>query len=176
MQIWFLSNGSYSLKNCHNPFGKAIQPPPLTAKFRLNTENPYVVLPLVTPYWPNSTMGRYLRVLESLQHPKYTTGNKNPLSSTLVSKKGLSTHLSMGTTISAHSLNHQTAHSLTGIHDSWWPERLMKRGLDHQICFPFATFTWNSAAPQQSLNLKIINHRRETCVWVLLYIGGPMRG
>ena len=27
MQIWFLSNGSYSLKNCHNPFGKAIQPP-----------------------------------------------------------------------------------------------------------------------------------------------------
>ena len=28
MQIWFLSNGSYSLKNCHNPFGKAIQPPP----------------------------------------------------------------------------------------------------------------------------------------------------
>ena len=47
MQIWFLSNGSYSLKKCHNPFGKAIQPPPLTAKFRLNTENPYVVLPLV---------------------------------------------------------------------------------------------------------------------------------
>ena len=46
MQIWFLSNGSYSLKNCHNPFGKAIQPPPLTAKFRLNTENPYVGLPL----------------------------------------------------------------------------------------------------------------------------------
>ena len=29
MQIWFLSNGSYSLKNCHNPFSKAIQPPPL---------------------------------------------------------------------------------------------------------------------------------------------------
>ena len=28
MQIWFLSNGSYSLKKCHNPFGKAIQPPP----------------------------------------------------------------------------------------------------------------------------------------------------
>ena len=28
MQIWFLSNGSYSLKNCHNPFGKAIHPPP----------------------------------------------------------------------------------------------------------------------------------------------------
>ena len=27
MQIWFLSYGSYSLKNCHNPFGKAIQPP-----------------------------------------------------------------------------------------------------------------------------------------------------
>ena len=27
MQIWFLSNGSYSLKKCHNPFGKAIQPP-----------------------------------------------------------------------------------------------------------------------------------------------------
>ena len=27
MQIWFLSNGSYSLKNCHNPFGKAIHPP-----------------------------------------------------------------------------------------------------------------------------------------------------
>ena len=31
MQIWSLSNGSYSLKNCHNPFGKANQPPP-TAK------------------------------------------------------------------------------------------------------------------------------------------------
>ena len=46
MQIWFLSNGSYSLKKCHNPFGKAIQPPPLTAKFRLNTENPYMGLPL----------------------------------------------------------------------------------------------------------------------------------
>ena len=46
MQTWFLSNGSYSLKKCHNPFGKAIQPPPLTAKFRLNTENPYVGLPL----------------------------------------------------------------------------------------------------------------------------------
>ena len=28
MQIWFISNGSYSLKNCHKPFGKAIQPPP----------------------------------------------------------------------------------------------------------------------------------------------------
>ena len=28
MQIWFLSNGSYSLKKCHNPFGNAIQPPP----------------------------------------------------------------------------------------------------------------------------------------------------
>ena len=27
MQIWFLSNGSYSLKNCHNPFGKGFQPP-----------------------------------------------------------------------------------------------------------------------------------------------------
>ena len=47
MQIWFLSNGSYSLKKCHNPFGKAIQPPPLTAKFRLNTENPYMGLPLL---------------------------------------------------------------------------------------------------------------------------------
>ena len=53
MQIWFLSNGSYSLKNCHNPFGKAIQPPPLTAKFRLNTENPYVGLPLLTLYGLN---------------------------------------------------------------------------------------------------------------------------
>ena len=29
MQIWFPSNGSYSLKNCHNPFGKAIQPIPI---------------------------------------------------------------------------------------------------------------------------------------------------
>ena len=28
MQIWFLSNGWYSLKNCHNPFGKAFQPTP----------------------------------------------------------------------------------------------------------------------------------------------------
>ena len=28
LQIWCLSNGSYSLKKCHNPFGKAIQPPP----------------------------------------------------------------------------------------------------------------------------------------------------
>ena len=28
MQIWFLSYGSYSLNKCHNPFGKAIQPPP----------------------------------------------------------------------------------------------------------------------------------------------------
>ena len=47
MQIWFLGNGSYSLKNCHNPFGKAIQPPPpLTAKCRLNTYNPYMGLPL----------------------------------------------------------------------------------------------------------------------------------
>ena len=46
VQNWFLSNGSYSLKNCNNPFGKAIQPP-LTAKFRLNTENPYMGLPLL---------------------------------------------------------------------------------------------------------------------------------
>ena len=28
MQIKCLSNGSYSLKNCHNPFGKAFQPTP----------------------------------------------------------------------------------------------------------------------------------------------------
>ena len=28
MQIWCLSNGSYSLKKCHNPFAKAIQPLP----------------------------------------------------------------------------------------------------------------------------------------------------
>ena len=28
MKIKCLSNGSYSLKNCHNPFGKANQPPP----------------------------------------------------------------------------------------------------------------------------------------------------
>ena len=27
MQNCCLSNGSYSLKNCHNPFGKALQPP-----------------------------------------------------------------------------------------------------------------------------------------------------
>ena len=47
MQIWFLSNGSYSLKKCHNPFGKAIQPPPLTAKFRLNMDFPYAGLPLL---------------------------------------------------------------------------------------------------------------------------------
>ena len=28
MQIKCLSIGSYSLKNCHNPFGKAFQPTP----------------------------------------------------------------------------------------------------------------------------------------------------
>ena len=27
MQIWFLRNGSYLLKICHIPFGKAIHPP-----------------------------------------------------------------------------------------------------------------------------------------------------
>ena len=27
MQIKCLSNGSYSLKSCHNPFGKGFQPP-----------------------------------------------------------------------------------------------------------------------------------------------------
>ena len=27
MQTWCLSNGAYSLKSCHNPFGKGFQPP-----------------------------------------------------------------------------------------------------------------------------------------------------
>ena len=27
MQLWCLSNGSYSLNNCHNPFGNGFQPP-----------------------------------------------------------------------------------------------------------------------------------------------------
>ena len=35
MQIKCLSNGSYSLKNCQNPFDKAIQPPP--PPFRQNS-------------------------------------------------------------------------------------------------------------------------------------------
>ena len=36
VQIKCLSNGLYSLKNSHIPFGKGFQPPPLTAEFRLN--------------------------------------------------------------------------------------------------------------------------------------------
>ena len=49
MQIWFLSNGSYSLKNCHNPFSKAIQPPPL----RQNASWTPKILTWVFPEWVN---------------------------------------------------------------------------------------------------------------------------
>ena len=53
MQIWFLSNGSYSLKNCHNPFGKAIQPhhPPL----RQNAGWTPKILTWVFPYFYSTT-------------------------------------------------------------------------------------------------------------------------
>ena len=46
VQIKCLSNGIYSLKNSHIPFGQGFQPPPLTDKDRLNRAFLVQVLPL----------------------------------------------------------------------------------------------------------------------------------
>ena len=86
MQIWFLSNGSYSLKKCHNPFGKAIQPP-LTAKCRLNTLNPNMALPLclgdhsiLPPTYPNKTqIHPFIDIITNVfTHPIYINSKKFP--------------------------------------------------------------------------------------------------
>ena len=48
VQIKCLSNGLYSLKNSHIPFGMGFQPPlPLTAEFRLNSPYATQGLPLI---------------------------------------------------------------------------------------------------------------------------------
>ena len=47
VQIKCLSNGLYSLKNSHIPFGMGFQPPALTAEFRLNSTCVTRGLPLV---------------------------------------------------------------------------------------------------------------------------------
>ena len=72
VQIKCLSNGLYSLKNSHIPFGMGFQPPPpLTAEFRLNSTFLRLGLPLLKNYfgvhfflqfsvgrgdWPRSTL------------------------------------------------------------------------------------------------------------------------
>ena len=47
VQIKCLSNGLYSLKNSHIPFGQGFQPPPLTDKDRLNSAFLVLGLPLL---------------------------------------------------------------------------------------------------------------------------------